>query len=361
MKKYIFLFLFTFLGFSILESQTDTQYLDVDYVETAQSIKLKYEQNTMLLSPSKAGHMGLRLYRNYKDSKYKYLLLQGINYSSNSLDKLISNGLDSISLNEYARRINKSYKPSTVKKSLRKATLKKYPYYRIYAAKMLRSVARLDELGIEHNQHDDFMKALRSYDFRKVFEDSIMIKAWGAQLANQVYWLNQLEINDYRSEFRKAVKETYPHTMDSQLSDQQFENKIYTLTHIIIAASEYYRYKVSYDEYADIIEYFRSNKNQILNRCKEDVIIEVGLSLLLVNENYPEIIDIKNYIMGRVCPQNEVIPSVKGNSDLSLGEHRNIIAVLLLDWKGCSIMPSKNEVKTLKTHIPKSISIVDEE
>ena len=84
------------------------------------------------------------------------------------------------------------------------------------------------------------------------------------KLANQVFWLNQLGLGDYRKEFREAVTETYPAELDDNISDQQFGNKIYTLTHIIIAASEYYRYPVDYDKYNEITDYFRNNLDSIL-------------------------------------------------------------------------------------------------
>ena len=43
-----------------------------------EEIRKKYERYAYKLKPSKASHMGLRLWRNYEDDKYKYLLLQGI-------------------------------------------------------------------------------------------------------------------------------------------------------------------------------------------------------------------------------------------------------------------------------------------
>ena len=224
---------------------------------------------------------------------------------------------------------------------------------------ILRHVARLDELGLRHHHHNQFMRLIKSYDFYKAFADRDMIRAWGAQLANQVYWLKNLGVADYRSDFRRAVKVTYPDHMDSELSKKQFENKIYTLTHIIIGASEYFRNKVDYSEYRDIIEYFKSNTHVILDRCKEDVIIEVGLSLLLVDENIPQIEEIRSHILSKVDVKKRMILSENGKSKFAQGEHRNIIAVLLLDWKGCAQMPTSTEVEKMGSLLSSSLKKMD--
>ncbi len=328
------------------------------YSEAGYQICETYKRNAYKLSPSKAGHMGLRLYRNYEDDSYAYLLLQGINRYANSLNKLVEIGLDEELLELYAEKINKSYSATTEKKSLRKASFESFPMYRIYATRILRNLARLDELGLRHNHHKEFMTLLKQYDFKSVFTDEMMIRAWGAQLANQVYWLHQLGIADYRAEFVASVQRTYPNEEDSLLSDQQFGNKIYTLTHIIIAASEYYRYPVDYDSYASVIDYFRTNTKQILLRCKEDIIIEVGLSLLLVNEAYEEINTIRDHILKQIDAEAQMVPSVSGSKDLALGEHRNIIAVLLLDWGGTSITPNQSDIKKFKSNLNSELWLV---
>lgn len=361
MKSSIQLLLFFLFTLSISQAQTGSSQVNTEYVKSAKSIRLKYEHHSYKLKPSKAGHMGLRLWRNYKDEKYKYLLLQGINYTAGSLDKLVENGLDQNSLDAYAASKNEKYKANTKKKKRRQQTFEKFPKYRLMATKILRHVARLDELGLQHKNHDEFMQLISSYDYKSAFTDPQMIKAWGAQLANQVYWLNQIGVADYRSEFMDAVEKTYPAANDHKLSKQQFENKIYTLTHIIIAASEYYRHKVEYNDYDSIIDYMRSNTPLILERVKEDIIIEVGLSLLLVDESYPEIEFIRAYINDRVDKDKKMILSENGNSKFAQGEHRNIIAVLLLDWKGCAATPTFKDIKGLKSMMARSLTIKDRE
>ena len=344
---------------TLLQGQLKPTDLEKDlttvFSENGQLILNHYESKAYQLKPSKAGHMGLRLFRSYKDDKYAFLLLQGILYADKGLNKLVKKGLDSLSIEKYIKKNNEAFKPNTEKKKLRKKTLETYPRYRFMATKILRHVARLDELGLQHKKHKKIIKLLKEYDFKKVFTDPMMIKAWGAQLANQVFWLKQLGIADYTSEFVEAVKTTYPDNLDFYLSKQQFENKIYTLTHIIIAASGYYQKNIDYNDYSEIIDYFRKNTTLILQRAKEDVIIEVGISLLLVDESYPEIQRIRLHVNDKIDLEKRMILSKKGNDDFAKGEHRNIIAVLLLDWQGCSDRPNQNDIKKIKTHLTSTL------
>ena len=98
-----------------------------DYTLVAKKIRTKYEQNAFKLKPSKAGHMGLRLWRNYKDDKYRYLLLQGINYTAGALDKLADMGLDEASLDSYVQKRNAKYKAKNQEEKIKKGHLRSLP------------------------------------------------------------------------------------------------------------------------------------------------------------------------------------------------------------------------------------------
>ncbi len=92
-----------------------------------------------------------------------------------------------------------------------------------------------------------------------------------------------------------------------------------------------------------------------MTRIKEDIIIEVGLSLLLVDDSYKEIDIIQSFIHNKVDLQKNMILSESGKSNISQGQHRNIIAVLLLDWRGCSTVPSYKEIGKLSGLISKQL------
>lgn len=338
--------------------QNEIVYVQPDYAEDADLIRMNYEENADELSRFKRGHMGLRFYRHYGDVKYIPLFMEGIKLAEEDLNRIYKRGLDEKSIREYSAKSNKSYfSTKTERKKRRSESLASFPEYRFYATKLLRHVARLDEVGLRHEHHDEFIEVLKSYDFKTVFTNKMMIKAWGAQLANQVYWLKQLGIADYSSEFIEAVDQTYPEQEDEQLSKQQFENKLYTLTHIIIAASGYYQFPVEYNDHKGIIDYFMRNAPVILGRAKEDVVIEVGISLLLTEQGSPEVDLIRQHISQQINREERMVPSVSGRTDFATGEHRNIIAVLLLDWQGVYARPNVNDLSNWTSSLPQTLSL----
>lgn len=332
-------------------AQQEVVFVERNYAQDAALIRANYEENAHKLSRFKSGHMGLRFYRHYGDEKYIPLFIKGIELAGEGLNRIYKDGLTAEDVKRVSTESNKKYySTSTTRKRLRSKTLEEFPNYRFYATKLLRHVARLDEVGLRHERHEEFVVALRSYDFERAFTDEKMIKAWGAQLANQVYWLKQLGIADHSKVFLEAVEKVYPAEKDRQLSKQQFENKLYTLTHIVIGASGYYQVEVS--DFPHITDYFRRNVSVILNRAKEDVVIEVGISLLLTGKDYPATEKIRKYISQSINRDKRMIPSPSGKTDFASGEHRNIIGVLLLDWQGVHQRPNAEDHFKWRSSIP---------
>ncbi|MBT2979869.1 DUF3541 domain-containing protein, partial [Vibrio anguillarum] len=78
-----------------------------------------------------------------------------------------------------------------------------------------------------------------------------------------------------------SFRKTYPDSADKALSTQQYGNKLYGMTHIIFADSEYYQNPIKEQQHQWIFDYFRNNIDTILLRAKEDVVAEVGITFLL--------------------------------------------------------------------------------
>lgn len=47
-----------------------------------------------------------------------------------------------------------------------------------------------------------------------------------------------------------------------------------------------------------------------------------------------------------------MIPSTAGDFDLSLGEHRNVLAIMLLDWRSVNPAPIINQQPQVFTQLP---------
>ncbi|HHT0593174.1 TPA: DUF3541 domain-containing protein [Legionella anisa] len=159
------------------------------------------------------------------------------------------------------------------------------------------------------------------------------IKIYGAQLVNYVYYLYDLHIIDLRNSYMKLFQQTFPDYMDSQLSELEYESKIYGMTHFITAASHYYQNSVSDEAFQWIGEYFERNIQQIMDRTENDVIAEVGVCLLLLNKkNSPAIKKIREHLETVYNIQHQMVPTRTSSVDFIFGEHRNILTVMFFKW-----------------------------
>ncbi|UTV26720.1 DUF3541 domain-containing protein [Photobacterium atrarenae] len=322
--------------------------------QDAALIKATFESELYTLPPYTLGHYGLRMYRQTQDDKYATAIWNDMARVASRLNKFAAEVHTSAQIRQYAEKKISNYRKKTGERSkLRYEVTKTKPEYLYLGIGLLGSMARADEYGLKHREDATLREVIRRYDFIEYATDPAMIRAWAAQLANQVYWLKQLGEQDVVAEFIEAFKATYPDSQDATLSEQQYMNKIYGLTHIVFAASGYYQHPVSEKEFQWIFDYYRRNIDTILARTKEDVIAEVGINFLLAGlESDPVVEKTRRAIQQGIDRQAGLIPSVKGETDLDKGEHRNVLAIMLLDWQGARAVPTVAGQPELFTAVP---------
>ncbi|MFT6985648.1 MAG: hypothetical protein ACJAT7_001463 [Psychromonas sp.] len=322
--------------------------------QDAQQIKTTFEQQLFTLPPFKAGHYGLRMYRQTLDNKYSMAIWSDMARIASSLNYFSSEVHQPLQIQRYADKRIQSYAASSKTRTrLRYQATKSRPEYLYLGVDLLGSMARANEYGLKHKNDAKLREVLRRYDFKKYVSDEKMIKAWAAQLANQVYWLRQLGEQDVVEPFITAFRKTYPDSEDEKLSEQQFMNKIYGLTHIIIAASHYYQRPVKESDFQWIYDYYRSNIDLILRRCKADVVAEVGINFLLAGLiKDPLVLKSQRVIEQAFDHQHGMIPSVNGDFDLSSSEHRNVLAIMLMDWQEPHQAPTITQQAAIFNRVP---------
>ncbi len=239
----------------------------------------------------------------------------------------------------------------------RKAALKPWPEFVFYTDALLRYASRIDEFGLTGPCHQLLIEVLKRYDFEPALTDPAMIKSWAAQLINYVYWAKQLGVRDYLDTYTKAFNAVYPNEQDEQLDKKQFRNKVYGLTHFVFAASGYYQKPVDAKEFAWILDYFEANIERIIKDGTDDIIAEVGVSFLLAGkEDHPVVSKTRNHIIGSFDEQAQFIPSISGRISYASGEHRNMLAMMLLGWTG-ELHPGPHLAKLKQTqkYLPKQV------
>ncbi|QMV16978.1 DUF3541 domain-containing protein [Vibrio spartinae] len=324
------------------------------YQDSADQIAEYYEQRLYTLPAFKAGHYALRMYRQTLDNKYAAGIWQDMARVASTLNHFANDVTTPEAIYLYSQQRLSSYKGRQGERSrLRFSVTKHHPEYIYLGVDLLSAMARADEYGLKHKHDKRLRQVLRKYDFSLYATDPQMIRAWAAQLANQVFWLRQLGEQDVVEAFIQAFRKTYPDDQDKALSKQQYENKIYGMTHIIIAASGYYQHPVSAADYQWIYHYFRTNIETIIARTKPDVIAEVGLSFLLAGlDKDPVVTQTRQAIQAAIPPLKQMIPSGKDDFNLALGEHRNLLAIMLLGWQQPHAAPKYDQNPAIFRDLP---------
>ncbi|WP_298771521.1 DUF3541 domain-containing protein [uncultured Shewanella sp.] len=330
-----------------------------ELTDAAFSIREKYNAQLYKLPASKMSHYGLRMFRQSGNDAFNTTVWVDMALKASSLNKINENISSEKKIESYANEVNSKFKDTDpIRRQLRVNSFKIMPEYLLIASRLLPAMARIDEYGLKHVSDKKFRQIILSQDFKLYFSDPNMIRAWAAQLANQVYWLKQLKIENLTDYFASSFREVYPDKIDNQLTDQQYNNKLYGMTHFIFPASNYYQKPVNEDDFKWIYDYFRKNIDTILERSKADVIAEVGISFLLANkENDPVVKKVKEYIYHSIDKSRKIIPSETGSFDLAYGEHRNVLAIMLLDWQGTYSRPTYKNNASMFTNLPYGLEV----
>lgn len=329
---------------SISTQAQSSSSLTLKYQQQAETIREQFEKELFTLAPYTQAHYGLRMYRQTQDPRYLPAIWSDLARVASKLNTISSKIDQTDAFDAYIKRRNQSFdNAKTTRSKLRQQTLKYHPDYLVYGVDILGAMARADEYELMGLADEKLKAKLKQADFKTYFTDEGMIKAWAAQLANQVYWLRQLDVADYTQEFKQSFQSTYPDAKDKSLSDQQFSNKIYGLSHIIFGATEYYQHQLDEEEFAWIYDYYRANIDEIIRRTKPDVIAEVGINFLLAGlDDDPVVAKTQAAISQAIDPEYGYILSTQGSPDKDSGEHRNVLAIMLLDWQGARAIPKLN-------------------
>ncbi|MCT8986723.1 DUF3541 domain-containing protein [Shewanella phaeophyticola] len=322
-----------------------------------QGIKTTLETNLYSLPPRVQGHYAIRQYRMTGENKYAngslidlLTIAERQAYYACNLDK------PGFIKKESQIEVNK-LKPG-IRGDARKLAIAPYPEFMLYSNVLLRYASRIDEFGFTGSCHDLLITTLKNADLTPALTDKQMVKAWAAQLINYVFWAKQIGVGDYYDTYKEAFIATYPNEHDAQLSKDQYKNKIYGMTHFIFAASEYYQHPVDPKEYQWILDYFENNIDRILTDTTEDIITEVGIGFLITgNPDNPVVNKVKQHVIAAYDPKVQMIPSPHGEAILSSGEHRNVLAMMLLDWPETLHQgPYLNNISSTKKHLPKLVT-----
>ncbi|WOH39445.1 DUF3541 domain-containing protein [Thalassotalea fonticola] len=301
------------------------------YLATADRIRNHYDSNYVKLSGSAQNHYAVRMYRLTGEKYYAQQSGSEVYQITDRLNFYLEN-LDSEEWRDGQAQSMIDALSNTRRGKLRKKALmgtedKRFALYLVY------QMAKLDEYGIKHPGHEKFVAYLKQAGLHDLLMSADFIHAYAAQVANYVYWLKYTGVVDWTADLKPAFENAYPDDKDAELSKNQFNNKLYGLTHIVLADSNYYQQNVSAKAHAWILDYFKMRQDRIVEKSKEDIQAEIGLCFLLAEiDEHPTLNAMKKVINDAVHPDKNMVLSISGSDNLSSGEHRNVLAYALLNW-----------------------------
>jgi hypothetical protein len=285
------------------------------------------------MPPRVQGHFALRLYRTTGQKEY----LNAIGFYYLALKKSFSHDVRSIDSTGYVETISRrllAKNTGSPKKAARSQALKPYLPL-LFARRFLDKAYQIHELGMPpENSKSDYKQALdylSKISFRDFLLDENVIRYDTARTVNTVYFLQLLGIADLELPVTEKFKTIFMETDDRKLDPVQYENKLYGLTHFMIAGSGYYQTEVSAEKYGWILDYFKNHIDEIIARSKMDVVAEVGLCFKLSGQkNHPVVLKTRRRVLELLKNQPLLASSGRENTDLERYEHRQVVAYLLL-------------------------------
>lgn len=336
MKQFL---LFITLWILMVSGQADSVYSSeniTDYRTIAEDIKTKYDSTLSQLDPDTRRHYAQRMFRLSGDTNY----IAPVRVQFGLEQRQLLNDLDSLNNKDYLKK-RIEYLLEDFNRDSRKGKARYWLFKRngsmIFDLNLLYIINNLHDAGIDNSDNKQLynrcLAYLKNVDFEQFLLDEEVIEKYSAQAVNYVYYLYNLELSDIRKDYSVAFQKYYGNK--HKLDRYEFRDKIYGLTHFILAASDYYQHPVSADEFKWIFDYFNQNIDRILDEATADIIAEVGICYLLTNQSgHPVVTLCQNNVIKNFDFKHKMILSPSGDDNPEIGEHRNILAYMLLNWSG---------------------------
>ncbi len=302
----------------------------------AEKIRNSFVSNLSLLSPYKRSHFAIRLFRALGDSS----LVKCIKEEFDEIKAELFSDLINCRNNEHIGKRAESFLDELARNNDKKGIERKNAFLKkkkeLFLLKLIEKEYIWHSLGLLGDaRHLEWVNFVKSLDLRKLVLETRIFRHYSTQLANIEAALRFMGIINLEADFRKKFEEMFGD--DSKLDDYSWMNKLYTMTHFVIADSKYYQQNVLPEKHKWVLSYFSRHLEQILQRTNPDIAAEVGLCFRLAGQNSSREIDlVAEYLVSQFDEKKGYIPRLAG--DYQSSEHANSLALIFLEWKGSLAM-----------------------
>ena len=269
------------LAISLFFARTVDALDTVSTKHIATEIQQRLEQTLFLVPLERQAEFALMLYRTTGNKAFLETALVGLYLSADRLQRF-SRGLRNA--NDRKRLIEQE--SLALPSSLNKPH-SDYLFYAFLVLPELNRIAQFSmtlkgDIGEKYNQH------MNSFDFKTGLENPEFIAVSAPELAEQVYFLLNLDYGDYRSVYINALQKHYPDDKDELLPTEQLHNKWTAMTHLVIAASDQLQEPVNDPLLKWVPEYFLEHASLVFNRGIPEILAKIGVMLQLTGNQDQE-------------------------------------------------------------------------
>jgi hypothetical protein len=241
-----------------------------------------YEQAVFQLPIEKVGHFFYRVYAVTKEEKYLNMLAYAIQLTKPQRFQYARQQFDT---NHFVYRRDWMPKKITPRVRQRIRLYQKMPQLQLYD-EIVNDIFFLHQYGLQkvfQQDIDAILSHCTPQKMRELYLSEEVIRYDNSFAVNITFYLQHLgHVPNVHTELISQLRNIY---MDSNgalkrtLTDPEYASLIYSLTHIIIAASHYYGRFVSEQKW--IIDFFVQELDTIMQRTTVDIIAEVALCFQL--------------------------------------------------------------------------------
>jgi len=289
-----------------------------------EKIKEVFLENLNLLSLVSKSHFVTRLYRVSGDSSQIVYVKEYFESTKNQIKKDIDNLENSEYITKRSEELFGLRKNLPGEKEEKRNKLFDSRKEVLFYYNLIVSLNYWRTLGVCDEYYEKGIEFLKKINFESLILDGSLIKVYGTQLCEYVYSLYFMGVRDLRDRY----KEKYLKVFSADFSGYEFVNKVYGLTHFILAGSDYYQKFVSANEFEWVLEYFRKDIDKIIATDNVDLITEIGLCFKLCKFENSVVDKVREYIEKSFDSELGYFKRKSGSFDDS--EHANSIVYLFL-------------------------------
>ena len=310
----------------------ETKTLEEKGKEIAKTIKKSFLGNMEALASKKRHHFAARIYRSTGDSENNSYIISDFEDEKDRILANLANHADRSHVLKDAEQFFAELNTLGNRKGLERQKAFKSRKDMLFYLRMIKVAHIWNGMGFFKGEHaknySKWLNFLKSLDLKQIIFDDDIFKQFSTQLIVFVKFLKFNNVVNLEAEYDQKFNEVFGD--DLSLDDLGFRNKVYTLTHYIIAESDYYQKIVSAGEYKWILDYFTSHIDAILEKTNTDIVAEVGLCFRLCGIDSGIVIDkVRERVVSEFDEEKGYIPRRDGSHHYS--EHTNSVAFIFLN------------------------------